>query len=77
MNGEGKKRGYQLSVANALWGQKGEGFQDDFLKLTEDNYGAGLNEVDFIGSTEAARQEINAWVEKQTHDKIKELSSRK
>jgi serpin B len=73
LNGQGKKRGYQLSVANALWGQKGEGFTDDFLKLTKDNYGAGLKQVDFARATEAARQEINAWVEKQTQDKIKDL----
>jgi serpin B len=73
LNGEGQKRGYQLSVANALWGQKGEGFKDDFLKLTKDNYGAGLRQVDFAGNSEAARQEINAWVEKQTQDKIKDL----
>lgn len=73
LNGEGKKRGYQLSVANALWGQKGEGFKDDFLKLTKDNYGAGFRQVDFARATEAARQEINAWVEKRTRDKIKDL----
>ena len=29
--------------------------------------------VDFINATEAARQAINAWVEKKTNDKIKEL----
>lgn len=73
LNGEGKKRGYRLNVANRLWGQKGYGFKEDFLKLTKDNYGAGLQEVDFIRATEAARKEINAWVEKQTRDKIKEL----
>ncbi|HKI33811.1 MAG TPA: serpin family protein [Gemmataceae bacterium] len=73
VNGEGRKRGYQLSVANALWGQSDLGFKEDFLKLTRDNYGAGLNEVNFAGATEAARKQINAWVEKQTHDKIKEL----
>jgi serpin B len=73
LNGEGKKRGYQLSVANALWGQKGEGFKDDFLQLTRDTYGAGLKQVDFAGDAEAARKEINAWVEKQTNDKIKDL----
>jgi serpin B len=73
LNGGGRKRGYQLSMANALWGQKGEGFKDDFLKLTRDNFGAGLNQVDFKGASEAARQEINAWVEKQTQDKIKDL----
>ncbi len=74
VNGEGKeKRGYQLRTANALWGQKGYPFQADFLKLNKDNYGAGLNEVDFKGATEEARKTINAWVEKQTEDKIKEL----
>jgi serpin B len=73
VNGEGKKRGYQLSTANALWGQKGYGFKEDFLKLTRDNYGAGLNEVDYMRSIEAARKTINAWVEKETNNKIKEL----
>jgi serpin B len=68
-----KKRGYQLSTANALWGQKGFPFKDDFLKLVNDDYDGGLNDVDFKGATEDARQTINAWVEKQTQDKIKEL----
>jgi serpin B len=73
LNGAGKKRGYQLSVANALWGQKGYHFRKDFLELTRKNYGAGLREVDFAGNTEAARQTINAWVEKETNNKIKDL----
>jgi serine protease inhibitor len=67
------KRGYQLSTANALWGQKGFGFKADFLKLVNNNYGAGLNEVDFKNATEQARGVINAWVEKETHDKIQDL----
>jgi serpin B len=70
---EKAKRDYQLSVANALWGQKNFGFLPDFLQLTRTNYGAGLREVDFETATEQARQTINAWVEKETHDKIKEL----
>lgn len=70
--GEGE-RGYQLSVANALWGQRGYEFLETFLNLTKENYGAGLSELDFIGSTEAARQTINTWVERETEDKIKEL----
>jgi serpin B len=67
------KRGYQLSTANALWGQKGFAFKNDFLKLVNNNYGAGLNEVDFKNATEQARGAINAWVEKETRDKIKDL----
>jgi serpin B len=73
LNGAGKKRGYQLSVANALWGQKGFSFLPDFLKLTKKNYGAGLRDVDFVGDTEGARKTINSWVEKETKDKIKDL----
>ncbi len=67
------KRGYQLSTANALWGQKGFPFKTDFLKLVNNNYGAGLNEVDFKTAAEQARGTINAWVEKETRDKIKDL----
>jgi serpin B len=73
LDGGGKKRGYQLSVANALWGQKGYPFLPEFVTLAHDNYRAGLEEVDFVGATEQARQTINAWVERQTQDKIKDL----
>jgi serpin B len=73
INGNGQLRKYQLTVANRLWGQKDYDFHADFLKLTQEYYGAGLKEVDFIKATEAARQAINAWVEEQTKDKIKEL----
>jgi len=73
LNEAGKKGDFQLSVANRLWGQKGEGFLKEFLDLTERNYGAGLSEVDFVGDAEGARKTINTWVEKQTAEKIKEL----
>jgi len=65
-------RGYQLSIANALWGQEGCRFLPEFLDLTKNHYGAGLREVNFA-RTERARKTINKWVEKQTHDKIKDL----
>lgn len=68
-----ESEGYQLSVADALWGQKGYRFLGKFLELTKDNYGAGLKEVDYTGATEEARVTINAWVEKETENKIKEL----
>ena len=71
--GEGKKRGYELSVANALWGQKGYDFRADFLKLTRDRYGADLRPVDFVANTEEARKTINAWAEEETRGKIKDV----
>ncbi|GAG82956.1 unnamed protein product, partial [marine sediment metagenome] len=76
LNAKGEKGNYELSVANALWSQKGYGFLAEFLELIEAKYGGKLNEVDFITATEAARQTINAWVEKETKDKIKNLIQR-
>jgi serpin B len=42
------------------------------MSLAE-NYGAGLRLVDYASAAEAARQQINAWVEDETQDKIKDL----
>jgi serine protease inhibitor len=64
---------YQLNVANALWAQQGYTFFDQFLNLLKTDYGAGLQQVDFKGASEAARSTINQWVEEKTQDKIKDL----
>jgi serpin B len=68
----GGKTGYELVVANAIWGQKEYPYQPAFLSLLTRNYGASLEQVDFAQS-EQVRREINAWVEKQTRDRIKDL----
>lgn len=68
-----KDRGYELQLANRLWGQKSFPFLAGYLTLTRQEYGAELALVDFAGRTEAARQEINAWVEQQTAETIKDL----
>ncbi|MFB0525627.1 MAG: serpin family protein, partial [Phycisphaerae bacterium] len=48
LNARGKKGGYELTVANALWGQKDYGFLEEYLELVKANYGGQLNEVDFV-----------------------------
>lgn len=68
-----KSLGYQVLLANALWGQKGEPFLKKFLDLTEHYHGAGLNQFDFVNETEKSRQAINNWVEEKTNNKIKDL----
>jgi serpin B len=73
LNRGGQAGHYHLAVANALWGQQGAHFLPDFLNLTRTNYGANAQEVDFQGASEAARRTINAWVEQETQDRIKEL----
>jgi serpin B len=75
LNGDGKpadQRGFALSVANALWGQKGFPWRKEFLTVTTANYGAGLVEVNFADEP-AARTQINTWVEDHTNKKIKDL----
>jgi len=67
--------GSQFSTANRLWGQKGYGFLDTFVKTTSDYYRAGLQEVDFVNATEESRHTINTWVAQKTQDKIQDLLS--
>ncbi|MFN2199277.1 MAG: serpin family protein [Anaerolineales bacterium] len=65
--------GITLELANSLWAQQDFSFLPDYLDLLAQNYGAGVQLVDYAGDAEAARQAINAWVEAQTHDKIQDL----
>jgi serpin B len=67
-----RKRGYELTTANAIWAQQGFPWRKEFLELTRKHYGAGVVETDF-GKPEAARKQINGWGEKETREKIKEL----
>ena len=66
-------QGYQIQIANRLWGQQEYGFLPSFLKLTKDYYGAGLEQVDFENDTEASRQLINQWVAEATQEAIEDL----
>ena len=76
LNTRGRKGGYELTVANALWGQKGYGFLEEFLELIKTSYGGNVNESDFVRAAETARRTINTWVEKETNHKIKNLISK-
>ncbi|MCI0498516.1 MAG: serpin family protein [Planctomycetales bacterium] len=75
LNKQGQKGDYNLSVANALWGQKNYPFLESFTALNNRCYHAGLENVDFVNETEASRLKINQWVEDKTQDKIKDLIS--
>jgi serpin B len=73
LNARGGQGKYELRVANALWGQQDYEFLASFAKLVEDQYGGHLERVNFVQAAEKARQTINAWVQKQTNGKIKDL----
>lgn len=69
----GKQKGLELSIANALWAQKGRPFLPAFLGTAKGAYQANINQADFRTAAEAARAEINRWVEGRTRDKIQEI----
>lgn len=62
-----------LSVANRLFGQNGYDFRPAYLTLVKDQFGAPLEPLDFEHAPEKSREIINAWVEKQTMDRIRDL----
>jgi serpin B len=75
VHGEGE-RPFQLTTANALWGQQGYRFKSDFQEAIADFYDGALHEVDFRARPDEAVKTINAWVSDKTREKIKDLISR-
>lgn len=61
-----------VNVANRLFGQKGYEFRSAYLALVKDEFHAPLEQLDFAQS-QAATKTINAWVEKETRDRIRNL----
>lgn len=73
-NAQGKDgQPFRLRIANSTWGQKAFPFTDAFLDALAENYGAGVNAVDFLQDAEGARLLINQWVLDATEQKIKDL----
>ena len=65
--------GFQLNIANAIWGQAGYRFAVDFLDVLALNYGAGMRTVNFAEAPEESRMVINDWIAERTEDRIKDL----
>ena len=68
-----KQKDIELSIANALWSQKGHTFIPGFLNITKSQYQANVNQTDFKTGADAAAGEINRWVAQETKDKIKDI----
>jgi len=67
------RKDFELSVANALWGQKGFPWRPEWLGVQNERFGAGFVEADFRSNPDGERERINKWVEEKTRDRIKEL----
>ncbi|MCB9832098.1 MAG: serpin family protein [Planctomycetes bacterium] len=62
-----------LSLANALWGQKGHPFRADYLRRLKEGFLSELHQLDFAGDPRGSRQAINDQIARDTHDKIRDL----
>ncbi|XP_051910694.1 serpin B6-like isoform X2 [Hippocampus zosterae] len=60
--------GYTLSLANRLYAEQTYMFDKGFLEETKKYYQAELESVDFKNNAEAAKVNINNWVEEKTQD---------
>ncbi len=67
--------GFSLNITNSLWGRTGYSFLPLYLDILAENYGAGINLLDFQNAAEASRIIINKWISNETEDKIKDLIS--
>ena len=62
-----------LTIAHALWGQRGYPVALPFLDTLAQDYGTGVHVVDFLGAPEAARATINGWVAESTGQWVGDL----
>lgn len=68
-----KSPGLALSIANALYPQRGYAIRPGFLELIRNSFGGEAMPLDYAADPEAARCAINRWVEEQTAARIKDL----
>jgi serpin B len=62
-----------LRIVNAPFAQQGMPLEKAYLEALASRYGAGLRLVDYVAATEAARKQINGWVDGETEHRIPEL----
>ncbi len=68
-----QRHGFELNIANSLWGEQSINYRPEFTTILKDRYGSELFEVDYKTAAESARGRINKWVSDQTKEKIPEL----
>ncbi|KAM6168001.1 serpin B3-like [Erethizon dorsatum] len=64
---------YELKSANKVYKEKSFQFLQEYVDDIKKFYLADVESVDFVNAAEESRKKINTWVEKQTHEKIKEI----
>jgi serpin B len=65
--------GYEMAIANRLFGQHDVPFKQPFLDINGQAYGAPLEPLNFAADSDAARIHINDWVAERTRGRIEDL----
>lgn len=68
-----RKAGRELATANAIWVDRSVILRPDYLHDTTNLAGSAIEQADFRGAPDAARQTINHWVEGRTNGRIRDL----
>ncbi len=68
-----QREGVTLAIANRLFVHDALKVEAPFLKATRDGFGAPVELLDFAGAPDPSRKHINAWVEEQTRERIRDL----
>ncbi|NXL32278.1 PAI2 inhibitor, partial [Glaucidium brasilianum] len=66
-------KNYLLKSVNQLYGEKSLPFSKEYLQLAKKYYNAEPQSVDFVGTADEIRREINSNVKDQTEGKIQNL----
>lgn len=65
--------GFKLTVANSSWAQSGLAIEAPYLDVLAQQYGAGVNTIDFSSDPQGAVKTINTWVANKTENRITDL----
>ncbi|MCD4653006.1 serpin family protein [bacterium] len=63
----------EMSIANSLWPAQKFILEKTYLQLMKEKYGVEVTAMNYATATEESRQQINAWVETETREKIQNL----
>ncbi len=66
---------FHLSVANALWVQRGYRVNAGFVETLRNRLGAEVSETDFADAPSEAARDVNRWVGEATRGKIRQILS--
>lgn len=66
---------FHANIANGAFIQPGYPFRGDYLDAIGSNYGAVIEELDFLADQAAAAERINAFIAEATDDRITDLVS--